>query len=171
MALDNSVEVLKVGKWSVRRIEQRNVGPASRGLIYVHLVTGNAQEEPPREVLEELDMLESKDLMKDLPKELAVKPTTPPEFSDDTPLFRRIVLGNECEVPLTMARDIVEALHEDVSLFQDVQRKFSDFPKEPPVQLDELLKSLEMESLKIERGEVSDILQSLIGVQILLRVA
>ena len=64
------------------------------------------QEEPPAEVLEELGMIESKDLA-----------PAPSEHEDGLgaagPLFRRIVLGNGCEVPLTMARDILEVLHED----------------------------------------------------------
>merc|ERR1711865_601605 len=90
--------------------------------------------------------------------------------SDENPMFRRIVLGTGCDVPLRMARDILEALAEDVTLFQDVQRKFSDFPTEKPVELDELLKTLEMGSLTIEKGQVSEAISSNIGVQILLRV-
>jgi len=155
MALDTSVEVLRVGKWSVRRLGS---GGSSRALIYMHVPTGRAQDTPPPEVLEELDMGE-------MSRKLSGAQ------ADEDPLFRRIVLGNGCEVPLTMARDILEALREDVALFESVQRKFSDFPKEPPLRLDELLKTLEMDSLTLDPGQVSDVIKSDIGVQILLRVS
>lgn len=156
-ALDTSSEILRVSKWSVRKLEQSaNAGV----LIYVYLPTGQAQEEPPAEVLKELAKAQPEDI--GMPEDIDI-----PE-ADPGPLFRRIVLGNGCDH--RMARDILEALHEDIALFADVQRKFSDFPKEAILQLDELLKTLDMDSLTLDPGEMSEAINSNIGVQILLRV-
>mmetsp|Transcript_2800 Transcript_2800/g.4339 ORF Transcript_2800/g.4339 Transcript_2800/m.4339 type:complete len:238 (+) Transcript_2800:51-764(+) len=154
MALDNSVELIRLGGWSIQRLAR---GGPNSGLIYVHVASGHSQGVPPRDVLEELDMVEQPDRIET-------------ELAEKGPLFRRIVLGCGFDVPYTMARDILEALREDVSLFADVQRKFSDFPAEPCLQLDELLKTLDMSELTLEPGEVSDALRTEIGVQILLRV-
>jgi len=158
MALDNSVELIRLGNWSIQKLGRSSPNSCNSGLTYVHVPSGHMQAVPPQEVLEELDMVEQPERVES-------------ELAEKGPLFRRIVLGCGFDVPYTMARDILEALREDVSLFADVQRKFSDFPAEPPLQLDELLKTLDMEKLTLDPGEVSDALKTEIGLQILLRVS
>jgi len=91
-----------------------------------------------------------------------------------SPRFQRIILGAKCEMPLKMARDILEALQEDVSIFAEVQEHFSDAPHEPELSLGEgggLGEELEELAVKLQPGEISDVVATEVGMQILLRVS
>lgn len=86
--------------------------------------------------------------------------------------FQRILLGNSRDVPLAMCRDILAALREDVELFDEVRRRFSDAPQEEkPVDLDGLTEELAAVAMALSPGEVSDVIGTEAGMQILLRVA
>lgn len=87
--------------------------------------------------------------------------------------FQRIVLGARCDVPLKMARDILEALREDHSIFTQVQQRFSDAPDEPVLGLGDggLGEELQDTALALAVGEISDVVGTEAGMHILLRVS
>lgn len=106
------------------------------------------------------------------------------------PCFRRIILGAKNDMPLRMARDIWSALREDTSLFEMIQQRFSDIPSESVLELRsapnrELLSSaaasgtplpplpaeLEVFASVLEPGELSEVIGTPSGMQILLRVS
>merc|ERR1719261_801903 len=85
--------------------------------------------------------------------------------------FRRIILGQKCEVPLMMARDILAALREDASLFDEVQKRFSDNAAEPMLKLGvDLPEDLEETATGLGCDEISEVIATPSGMQILLRV-
>ena len=129
-------QVLKVGDWSVRKLPdnleltfaarppfsyvsvrftstRRRVESRCQGFIALWA----AQVQAPQALVDELE-------------------------SPEPPLYRRILLGAKTEalalwvgllgrwsqVPLRMARDILEALREDVGLFPELQARFSELP-------------------------------------------
>lgn len=151
-ARNDIVEVMQIGCWSVRR-------NADGRPIFVNMNTGLAQEEPPEEVLRELasdvepegNSLEARD--------------------DAEPSFRRIVLGNHREVPLMMARDILAALREDVSLFDELQTRFSDTAAEPALELGTLPQELTEVAAGLSPHELSGIIATDVGMHMLLRVS
>jgi hypothetical protein len=93
-------------------------------------------------------------------------------------------------MPLKMARDILAALQEDGSLFGEVQQRFSDVPSEPVLELRPgahgrpasplatpgakpppvLPQDLEEVARELRPGELSDVIGTSTGMQILLRV-
>lgn len=92
----------------------------------------------------------------------------------ESPRFQRILLGAGSEVPLKMARDILEVLREDASIFPEVQKRFSERKEEPDLRLGEeggLGEELQSEACLLAPGELSDILATEAGMQILIRVA
>ncbi|CAJ1363744.1 unnamed protein product [Effrenium voratum] len=146
-------EVLKVGEWSVRKLPDN----PEITFVYLNEAEGRVEVEAPREVMDEL--LEGG--QEDSPKQ---------EDPEERPLFRRILLA-KAEVPLRMARDILEAIREDVNIFEQVQQRFSDTPDEPLLGLeDDLGEELEAVAQAMQPGEVSDVLGTEAGMQILLRV-
>lgn len=191
MAIDAANEVLLCGQWSVRTLGK------DLGLVYVNVETGEHQSEPPREVLFALEM--GGDLEEDAEKAYAEsqggrgaaespspQPTRAAEPSDDeadlggpapslSPRYRRVVLGTSCEVPLMMAKDILNVLREDPSIAPTVQKRFSEFPSERPFRLSELQGGAcgnegEVESLQV--GQVTEILHADdSSLQIFVRVA
>jgi len=95
-----------------------------------------------------------------------------PATTMQQPKFRRILLGNSREMPLAMARDIRAALVEDSSLFDAVRQRFSDAPQdEGPLDFDSLPDDLDSAVLALAPGEVSDVLGTDSGIQILLRIS
>jgi len=95
-----------------------------------------------------------------------------PSDLDDAPdpqCFRRIVLGTGNAMPLKMARDILSALREDISLFDSVQQRFSDLPKEPALEV--LPPELEEVGRMLEPGELSEVIGTKSGMHILLRIS
>lgn len=95
-----------------------------------------------------------------------------PSDLDDAPdpqCFRRIVLGTGNAMPLKMARDILSALSEDISLFDSVQQRFSDLPKEPALEM--LPPELEEAGSMLEPGELSKVIGTKSGMHILLRIS
>mmetsp|Transcript_73980 Transcript_73980/g.130688 ORF Transcript_73980/g.130688 Transcript_73980/m.130688 type:complete len:212 (-) Transcript_73980:64-699(-) len=140
-----AVEVLQIGCWSVRRPAQPDARP-----IFVNMNTGIAQEEPPEELLREL-------------------------AADEAPMsrasFRRIVMGKHREMPLMMARDILAALRDDVSLFDQIQIRFSDTAEEAPMELDALPEDMVEVAQGLAPHELSDIVATESGMQMLLRVS
>merc|ERR1712217_829347 len=60
----------------------------------------------------------------------ASAPVTGSEEASRSPRFRRIVLGSQHDVPLRMARDLLEAAREDASIFEKLQKRYSEFPSE-----------------------------------------
>lgn len=183
-------EVYRTGVWSVRRHADPDFG-----LIYVNVETGRVELQPPPEVLSALGLDENggdsvgegepEPCGTDAEDEhgggsrgagtaSAASGSEAEAQAPSSPRFRRIVLGASCEVPLRMARDILAALREDMSLFTEVQRRFSDAPQEPALGLGEggLPEELESVALALRPGEVSDVVGTEAGViQILLRVA
>lgn len=183
-----------MGSWSVRRLPSAS-GEAT--LVYVDTASGAVHTEPPEEVLAALDMDEDGgDLYPqddaDGPGADAADPSTPRGSSagasatrTDTknaaevdaaeanpePQFRRIVLGSSHDTPLKMARDLLEAIQEDRSIFSELQRHFSDFPSESSLTLDTLPECLEMQAALLDPGDVSGVLATETGMQILLRVS
>jgi len=94
--------------------------------------------------------------------------------SDGTssPRFRRIVLGARCETPLKMARDILEVLQEDPTMFSQVQQHFSDVPDESILGLGGgISDEVEEAVLQLQPGQLSEVMGIEDGMQILLRVS
>jgi len=205
-------EILRIGDWSVRRTSE--LDPCASP-IYVHLKTGEVLTEPPPEVLNELakdadvnDFLpedpdqgaagrELDELEEDEDDELddAEAAEADDYFpsanspSSGPPRFRRIVLGKGNVMPLRMARDLLTALREDPSLFDQLQQRFSDTPSEPVMEFHPgangrpvspspgappppvLPQNLEAVAEAMQPGEFSDVVGTDSGMQILLRVS
>jgi len=106
------------------------------------------------------------------------------------PCFRRIILGAKNDMPLRMARDMWSALREDTSLFEMIQQRFSDIPSESVLELRSdpnrepwssaaasgtplppLPAELEVFASVLEPGELSEVIGTASGMQILLRVS
>jgi len=171
-------EVYRIGDWSVRKLPEG----AEIGLVYLNEAAGIVEAQAPQAVLDALELdseggdlepveslglepeeapaekPESKDVEIEDGEEQSGENTN--EAQDDTiPLFRRIILGAQTEVPLKMARDMLEAIKEDVSMFEQVQKRFSDAPDEQLLSLEDGLgEELEEFALSLEPGEVSDVL-------------
>eukprot|EP00929_Paragymnodinium_shiwhaense_P111761 TRINITY_DN8004_c0_g1_i1.p1 TRINITY_DN8004_c0_g1~~TRINITY_DN8004_c0_g1_i1.p1 ORF type:complete len:330 (+),score=73.78 TRINITY_DN8004_c0_g1_i1:38-1027(+) len=98
-----------------------------------------------------------------------------------TASFRRIVLGTTAksrDMPVRMARDLCMALREDVSMFEQLQQRFSDYPSEPAMFLCDdfsqrrLPDGVENLVLGLKVGEASDVVATENdGIQILLRMS
>lgn len=190
-------EVFRVGPWSVRRIDDAEVG-----LVYVNEAAVRIEVQPPPEILDALDLdVNGGDTFGDEPEEAGADASTTEggsgggssssstgqPFSEQTsaapthrevdeapptPRFLRILLGAKTEVPLKMARDILEVLQEDSSMFAKVQQRFSDVPSEPALAISEGIgEELESCALALRIGEVSDVLATEAGIQILMRVS
>lgn len=200
------VEVLRIGDWSVQRLSD---GDGDQSPVYVHLKTGQVQTEPPPEVLAELandvdvddcipeegeegreeeerDDLEAAELEDYFPS--GSRPGSAAQ-SSGPPRFRRIILGNGNAMPLRMARDLLTALREDATLFDQLQQRFSDLPSEPVLQLHPgangrpvspapgapppplVPPELEAAAAALQLGELSEVLGTDSGMQILLRVS
>jgi len=96
---------------------------------------------------------------------------SPPAVPKEVPKFRRILLGNSQDLPLRMARDIQNAIKEDVSFFDVAQKRFSDAPEEEtPSSLDALPEELEAVAIALAPGELSGVIGTDAGMQIVLRV-
>eukprot|EP00435_Cladocopium_sp_Y103_P017634 s175_g4.t1 len=156
-------EVLKVGEWSVRKLPDN----PEIAFVYLNEQEGRVEVQAPPEVIQELqdEGLRPRDGQNDdLLEEASAEP-------EPCPLYRRILLGAHTEVPLRMARDILEAIREDVDIFQEVQQRFSDLPDEALLSLeDDLGEELEAVALAMQPGELSEVLGTEAGMQILLRV-
>ncbi|CAE7471792.1 unnamed protein product [Symbiodinium necroappetens] len=165
-------EVLRVGLWSVRKLPENPEIP----LVYLNEEEGRVEVEPPQEVLDELHIDDGS------PTAAHLEATEPPEHEawseerdaqedDGSPVFRRIILGAKAEVPLRMARDILDAVREDLDLFEQVQERFSESPEESCFRLDDSFdEELATVALSMQPGEVSEVLGTEAGMQILLRV-
>jgi len=159
------------------------------------------QREPPEEVLRELasdtddsDGQHMKIEQDEREDELEMQKEDVLEAStlqaSGLPRFRRILLGACNEMPLRMARDILAALREDISLFDQIQQRFSDVPLEPVLELDSALDGqassssaasgappprvppdMEAVASALQPGEVSEVIGTSSGMQILLRVS
>lgn len=84
--------------------------------------------------------------------------------------FRRILLGVGRDLPLAMARDILSACREDASIFEAARSRFSDVPKEADLDFDKLHEELAGVAAAMAPGEVSEVIGTEAGMQILLRV-
>eukprot|EP00931_Biecheleriopsis_adriatica_P109156 TRINITY_DN83411_c0_g1_i1.p1 TRINITY_DN83411_c0_g1~~TRINITY_DN83411_c0_g1_i1.p1 ORF type:complete len:312 (-),score=73.10 TRINITY_DN83411_c0_g1_i1:25-921(-) len=152
-------EVLRIGEWSVRKLPQ-NIEDIS--LVYLNEEEGRVEVNPPRELVDALENEDEGDA-------LAAEEVNDSEGKE--PLFQRILLGKNTEAPLRMARDILEAIREDISIFNEVQERFSEAPDEPIIGLgDGLGEELEDVILALKPGELSDVLATEAGMQILLRI-
>jgi len=186
-------EVLRVGAWSVRKMPDNT----EIGLVYLNEECGRVEVEPPQEVLDALELDDeggdsasfaedeattaggaassstgSQERPQEQPQEAVEEPAEDAE-QPPSPRFLRIILGAKTEVPLKMARDILEAIQEDPSIFEQVKQRFCDVPGEPALALgviSGLGKELEEEATLLALGEVSDVLATEAGMQILLRV-
>lgn len=97
-----------------------------------------------------------------------VRPSSPPCPAK----FQRILLGNRQDLPLAMARDIHAALVEDSDLFEQLRERFSDAPlDEGLLDLDGLYDELETVAAALAPGQLSDVIATEAGMQILLRVS
>eukprot|EP00928_Gymnodinium_smaydae_P043053 TRINITY_DN28933_c0_g1_i1.p1 TRINITY_DN28933_c0_g1~~TRINITY_DN28933_c0_g1_i1.p1 ORF type:complete len:228 (+),score=78.53 TRINITY_DN28933_c0_g1_i1:78-686(+) len=201
MALDAAAaaeELLRVGNWSVRRPLHESKVPGGSSLVYVNLLTGAAQSNPPPEVLEELGMDEEEKEAAEAsraPGAKALSPIAsarargdadaagsgiagagasaarPPSVeSDSAARFRRIVLGCGRDLPLAMARDILAALREDSSIFDVVSKRFSERPAEQELDFEHLPEELRSIAAVLGTGDVSDVIGTDSGMQILMRV-
>lgn len=105
--------------------------------------------------------------------------------------FQRIILGSCNEMPLRMARDILKVLREDPALFSEIQQRFSDSPSEPVLELHPdagsrprsplacpgapppplLPKELTAVARGLKPGQLSEVIGTDSGMQILLRVS
>jgi len=186
-------EVMCVGLWSVRQVG------AEGSLIYVNKTTGCAQVEPPREVLAELgipdDGVEDAPPASTSSSRRGSRPGSRPqsacrqpvscepvsfepvscdneeEEDANVPHFSRIVLGANNEVPLAMARDILAAVREDSTLFNTVRERYSCMLNESTLEFGSSLPAeLESEAMKLGLGEISEVIGTDAGMQILLRV-
>lgn len=165
-------EVLQVGPWSVRRLE------GDSGLVFLNEEEGRVEVQPPPEVLEALEIAEEEGDGEGEGEPSATEESTGNiEAETDSrqpelfPLFRRIILGAKTEVPLKMARDILDAIKEDVSIFEELQKSFSDAPDEPALSLQEGLgEEMEELAMSLRPGEVSEVIGTEDGIQIIIRV-
>lgn len=186
-----------MGPWSVRRLRDPEI------LIFVHVEEQRVEVQPPAQVLEALqldangvDHSGEQQALGEEPEEdwqpasgcpgaaalaavASPEPASPaaPELLGGeicSPRFQRIVLGARCDMPLKMARDILEVLREDSSMFSQVQRRFSDAPHEPALGLGEggLEEDLEQVALALQVGELSEVVGTEAGsMHILLRIS
>lgn len=151
-------EVLKVGDWSVRKLPDN----PEIAFVYLNEQEGRVEVQAPQQVILDLQS----EGQGGLETECLEDPNEEP-----SPKYRRILLGAKTEVPLRMARDILEAIREDVGIFEQVQQRFSDLPDEALLSLeDDLGEELEAVALSMRPGEVSEVLGTEAGMQILLRV-
>jgi len=174
MEASQANELLRIGPWSIRRAP----GGPDAGLLYVNVETGSAQKNPPAEVLEDLDMVHgastenNEDLGTDHHTAASSTSSSGIQGSERRSRFRRILLGNGHDVPLAMARDIHVALLEDSTIFEEVRRRFSDACDENgPVELEGLPGELQGVAEALDTGEISDVIGTEDGMQILLRVS
>lgn len=192
MVIDDAKEVLRIGQWSVRQL-----GKGDDGLIYVDVATGRSQTEPPKEVLFALDVPPEGDdaehmfLQNDEDPEIdgdeevhepvktlvmdssaAVEEEASSGQGQASPRFRRVVLTDKGSgVPLMMARDILVALREDASLFAQVQSRFSEYPAEPVFRMHEgLPEAVVTAAMELKPGQISDVISTETGAQIVLRI-
>lgn len=91
-----------------------------------------------------------------------------------SPRFRRIVLGTAAaskDMPLRMARDLLECLREDVSMFDQLQKRFSDIPSEKPLEFGRLTEDVQEAAAQLDVGQVSDVIVNTdkSGMQVILR--
>lgn len=167
-ALEKAKEVICIGQWSVRKFQE-----PGNGLIYVNTKTGHSTTTPPREVLFALDL--------DLDSQRGTDSATEDVASQDmnellvseapkSPRFRRIVLGSSHDMPLRMARDLLDVVREDASLFVELQHRYSEFPSESILSLGDLSEAIKDTTLQLEPGDISDVMGTDDGMQILLRV-
>jgi len=197
---DNAKEMLRIGKWSVRKAP----GGSEAGLLYVNVETGRAQKEPPAEVLQELEMdeeeptsdggrsakvEESKSRRSRPGSRSSSRPGTASRRGDgsrpgsssgggsqpvalrEAPKFRRILLGNSQDLPLRMARDIHGAIKEDLSFFDMAKKRYCDAPKEEVAfDMEGLPEELEAVAAALSPGEISGVVGTDMGMQIVLRV-
>jgi len=89
----------------------------------------------------------------------------------DAPRFLRIILGSDNYMPLAMARDILAAIKEDISIFDAVKTKFSDEPNENSMDLNGLSEELQETAMQLDLGQVSEVIGTEAGMQILLRIS
>ncbi|CAE8664551.1 unnamed protein product [Polarella glacialis] len=132
----------------------------------------NSGHSGPIGVLSAYSDCQNKERPQEQPQEAVEEPAEDAE-QPPSPRFLRIILGAKTEVPLKMARDILEAIQEDPSIFEQVKQRFCDVPGEPALALgviSGLGKELEEEATLLALGEVSDVLATEAGMQILLRV-
>lgn len=95
-------------------------------------------------------------------------PREQPKFE---PKFRRILLGNSQDLPLTMARDIQNALKEDGSFFDMAKKRYCDAPQgEAPFDFEGLPEELEGIAAALAPGEISGVIGTDVGMQIVLRI-
>lgn len=87
--------------------------------------------------------------------------------------FLRIVLGKRNEMALSMARDILAAINEDIGIFDAVKTRYSDKPDETSVELSGLPEELQQTAsvYSLEVGQLSEVLGTDEGMQILLRIS
>lgn len=173
MALDKAEEVLLIGQWSVRKFKLPD-----QGLIYVDTTTGQTTCTPPREVLYALDIDPEEQGADENPgaaAEAAGEEVSAPAAASSqapaSPRFRRIVLGSKHDVPLKMARDLLEAVREDASIFAKLQQRYSEYPSEPVLPLASCPDALEAAASQLQPGETSDVIGTDDGMQILMRVS
>lgn len=170
-----SEEVIRLGNWSVRKAP----GGPDAGLFFVNVETGRAQREPPQDVLDELGVDENgHDLCCDS-GESAGNDTdqmawsgefdTSPSSSFQPAQFQRLLIAHRREVPLAMARDIREALAEDPSLFEQVRQRFSDAPPDEILDFDSLSGETQSVVQGLGRGEISDVVATDVGMEIVYR--
>lgn len=85
--------------------------------------------------------------------------------------FRRILLGNSQDLPLAMARDIQKAITEDASFFDMAKKRYCDAPKgEAPFDFEGLPEELEGDAAALAPGEISGVIGTDVGMQIVLRI-
>eukprot|EP00913_Durusdinium_trenchii_P009913 g9304.t1 len=150
-------EVLQVGDWSVRKLPDN----PELAFVYLNEREGRVEVQAPQQVIDELEAEGREE----------EGPDDPDVETAEEPLYRRILLGAKTEVPLRMARDILEAIREDPSIFEQLQGRFSDLPEESLLSLEDGLgEELEAVALQMQPGEVSEVLGTEAGMQILLRV-
>eukprot|EP00930_Biecheleria_cincta_P100516 TRINITY_DN92149_c0_g1_i1.p1 TRINITY_DN92149_c0_g1~~TRINITY_DN92149_c0_g1_i1.p1 ORF type:complete len:315 (-),score=57.14 TRINITY_DN92149_c0_g1_i1:223-1167(-) len=163
-------EILRVGPWSVRRLQ----GESELGLIFLNMEEERVELQPPLQVLEALDIAQDEcECEPPMAQESTenVSAETAGEQQELFPLFQRIILGAKTEVPLKMARDILDAIKEDVSIFEQLQKLFSDAPEEPALSLQEGLgEEVEELALSLRPGEVSGVIATEDGIQIIIRL-
>lgn len=169
MALDKAEEVMCIGQWSVRKFKD-----PEHGLVYVDTTTGHTRTDPPKEVLFALEIdHDGQEVTEGAEEVVAIQETSSPAVNETptSPRFRRIVLGSRHDVPLKMARDLLEAVREDITIFEQLQKRFSEFPSEPIFPSARLSEAVENAARELNPGEISDVISTDAGMQILLRVS
>lgn len=96
---------------------------------------------------------------------------SPPAAAEalEAPKFRRILLGNSQDLPLKMARDIQSAIKEDITFFDLAQKRYSDAPREE-FDFEACPEELEAVAAALSPGEISGVVGTDLGMQIVLRV-